>query len=92
MIDGQGRVRITDFGLAGFAGDFIGKEVYAGTPAYMSPEQLAGRGVSVKSDIYSLGVVLSELFTGKRFVRRHQPRAASPLRDFRADALVDSNG
>ncbi len=66
MIDGQGRVRITDFGLAGFAGEFIGKEVYAGTPAYMSPEQLAGRGVSVKSDIYSLGVVLSELFTGKR--------------------------
>ncbi len=66
MIDGQGRVRITDFGLAGFAGDFTGKEVYAGTPAYMSPEQLAGRGVSVKSDIYSLGVVLSELFTGKR--------------------------
>lgn len=34
MIDGQGRVRITDFGLAGFAGDFIGKEVYAGTPAW----------------------------------------------------------
>ncbi len=66
MIDGQGRVRITDFGLAGFAEDFTGKEVYAGTPAYMSPEQLAGRGVSVKSDIYSLGVVLSELFTGKR--------------------------
>lgn len=66
MIDGQGRVRITDFGLAGFAGDFAGKEVYAGTPAYMSPEQLAGRGVSVKSDIYSLGLVLSELFTGKR--------------------------
>jgi len=66
MIDGQGRVRITDFGLAGFAGDFTGKDVFAGTPAYMSPEQLAGRGVSVKSDIYSLGVVLSELFTGKR--------------------------
>ncbi len=66
MIDGQGRVRITDFGLAGFAGDFVGKEVYAGTPAYMAPEQLAGRGVSVKSDIYSLGLVLGELFTGKR--------------------------
>jgi serine/threonine-protein kinase len=66
MIDGQGRVRITDFGLAGFAGDFAGKELYAGTPAYMAPEQLAGKGVSVKSDIYSLGVVLCELFTGKR--------------------------
>lgn len=66
MIDGQGRVRITDFGLAGFAEDFTGKEVYAGTPAYMAPEQLAGRGVSVRSDIYSLGVVLCELFTGQR--------------------------
>ena len=66
MIDGEGRVRITDFGLAGFAEDFAGKEVLAGTPAYMAPEQLAGRSVSVKSDIYSLGLVLAELFTGKR--------------------------
>ncbi len=38
MSDGQGRVQITDFGLAGFAGDFTGQEVRAGTPAYMSPE------------------------------------------------------
>jgi len=66
MIDGEGRVRITDFGLAGFAEDFTGKEVLAGTPAYMAPEQLAGRSVSVKSDIFSLGLVLAELFTGKR--------------------------
>lgn len=66
MIDGEGRVRITDFGLAGFAEDFTGKEVLAGTPAYMAPEQLAGRAVSVKSDIFSLGLVLGELFTGKR--------------------------
>lgn len=81
MIDGQGRVRITDFGLAGFAGDFVGKEVYAGTPAYMAPEQLAGRSVSVKSDIYSLGVVLSELFTGKRLFegtsREHLQRSGT---------------
>ncbi len=66
MIDGEGRVRITDFGLAGFTEDFTGKELQAGTPAYMAPEQLAGRSVSVKSDIYSLGLVLGELFTGKR--------------------------
>lgn len=52
--------------LAGLAEDFVGKEVYAGTPAYMAPEQLAGRSVSVKSDLYSLGLVLGELFTGKR--------------------------
>lgn len=67
MIDGQGRVRITDFGLAGFVGEFSGGEIAAGTPAYMAPEQLAGREVSVKSDLYSLGLVLFELFTGKRF-------------------------
>jgi serine/threonine-protein kinase len=66
MIDGQGRVRVTDFGLAGFVEEFADKDVRAGTLSYMAPEQLAGRGVSVKSDVYSLGLVLSELFTGKR--------------------------
>lgn len=66
MIDGQGRVRITDFGLAGFVGEFVGRDVAVGTPAYMAPEQIAGREVSVKSDLYSLGLVLFELFTGKR--------------------------
>jgi len=66
MIDGEGRVRITDFGLAGFVADFAGRDLRAGTPAYMAPEQLAGREVSVKSDIYALGLVLAELFTGSR--------------------------
>ncbi len=68
MIDGRGEVRITDFGLAGFAAEFTeGQEdLHAGTPAYMAPEQLAGDSVSVKSDIYALGLVLYELFTGQR--------------------------
>ncbi len=66
MIDGRGKVRVTDFGLAGFVGDFAGRDVAAGTPAYMAPEQVAGREVSVKSDVYSLGLVLFELFAGKR--------------------------
>ncbi len=66
MVDGRGRVRITDFGLAGFTEEFTGGEVRAGTPAYMAPEQLAGREVSVKSDLYSLGLVLFELFTGQK--------------------------
>ncbi len=66
MIDGRGRARITDFGLAGFAGQIAGLEVYSGTPAYMSPEQLAGREVSVRSDLYALGLVLYELFTGRQ--------------------------
>ena len=66
MIDGRGQVKITDFGLAGLAGEFEGDEVRVGTPFYMSPEQLTGREVTVQSDIYSLGLVLYELFTGKR--------------------------
>ncbi len=66
MIDGRGKARITDFGLSGLAGDFRPDELRAGTPAYMAPEQLAGREVTVRSDIYSLGLVLYELFTGKQ--------------------------
>ena len=66
MIDGRGKVRITDFGLAGLAEQFRGPEVLAGTPAYMSPEQLAGKEVTTRSDIYALGLVIYEIFTGKR--------------------------
>jgi serine/threonine-protein kinase len=66
MIDGDGNARITDFGIAGFAEEFRADEVGAGTPAYMAPEQLEGESVSAQSDIYSLGLVLYEVFTGKR--------------------------
>ena len=62
MLDGTGKVRITDFGLAGVSGEAI----RAGTPAYMAPEQLAGNEVTARSDIYSLGLVLYEIFTGQR--------------------------
>ena len=66
MLDGQGKVRITDFGLAGIATAIQGSEIRAGTPAYMAPEQLAGTEVTFKSDLYSLGLVLYEILTGKR--------------------------
>ena len=66
MIDGRGQIRLTDFGLAGDALEFRGTEVRAGTPIYQAPEQRAGREVTVQSDLYALGLVLYELFTGKR--------------------------
>jgi serine/threonine-protein kinase len=66
MIDGRGRARLMDFGLAGLASTISEDEVRAGTPAYMAPEQLMGREVTAKSDLYALGLVLFELFTGER--------------------------
>jgi serine/threonine-protein kinase len=69
LLDEHGVARITDFGLAGLAEELRGANVREGTPAYMAPEQLAGREVSVRSDIYSLGLVLYELFTGRTAFR-----------------------
>jgi len=65
MIDGRGQAVIMDFGLAGLSSQLQG-DVRSGTPAYMSPEQLSGSEVTFKSDIYALGLLLYELFTGKR--------------------------
>jgi len=63
MLDGSGRARIMDFSLAS-VGEVA--DVRAGTPAYMAPEQLAGQEVTVRSDIFALGLVLYEIFTGRR--------------------------
>lgn len=64
MIDGRGQVRITDFGLAKLVDEGVEGEI-AGTPAYMAPEQLAQGQTSIQSDLYSLGLILYEVFTGE---------------------------
>jgi hypothetical protein len=66
MINRAGRPIIMDFGLAGVAAELCGPEALAGTPAYMAPEQLQGREATARSDLYSLGLVLYEIFTGRR--------------------------
>ena len=63
MIDSRGDARIMDFGLA--LSDDEDDGTIAGTPAYMAPEQLQGEPATVQSDLYSLGLVMYELFTGK---------------------------
>lgn len=65
LIDKSGNVQLTDFGLAAPRDAIPRLEIRAGTPAYMAPEQYAGIDVSVRSDIYALGLVLYELFTGE---------------------------
>ena len=71
MIDNQGNVRITDFGIAGLVEEIRTEDVTAGTPSYMSPEQIEGRELTIRSDLYSLGW----FFTSCSPARRHLKRA-----------------
>jgi serine/threonine-protein kinase len=66
LLDARGNVRLADFGLAAVADRLQQADCRAGTLAYQAPEQLAGRGVSERSDLFSLGLVLYELTTGVR--------------------------
>ena len=78
MLDRRGQVKVLDFGLAKrFAQDGLSETaapsssltqtgILMGTPHYMSPEQVLGRGVDHRSDIFSLGVVLYEMVAGQK--------------------------
>ncbi len=66
LVDGEGRVKVTDFGIArAGASQMTETGSIVGTAQYLSPEQARGGEVDPRSDLYSLGVVLYELVTGK---------------------------
>jgi serine/threonine-protein kinase len=69
MIDSQDRIKLIDFGIAGKAGarrlTFGKLAQIAGTPDYISPEQVKGKRGDGRSDIYALGVILYEMLTGE---------------------------
>ncbi|MGB2907174.1 MAG: serine/threonine-protein kinase, partial [Candidatus Aminicenantaceae bacterium] len=67
MIDAQGNARIMDFGIARSLSTkgITARGVMIGTPEYMSPEQVEGKDVDQRSDIYSLGIILYEMVTGR---------------------------
>jgi len=67
IIDREGNARIMDFGIARslHGKSLTGEGVVIGTPEYMSPEQVEGKEADQRSDIYSLGIVLYEMLTGR---------------------------
>src|SRR5690349_21997282 len=69
LIDSHGHVFLTDFGIAKLLESASPRltqtDAIMGTPAYISPEQAAARGVDQRSDIYSLGVILYEMVAGR---------------------------
>ena len=78
MIDAQGNVKIMDFGIARSmeAGTRLTGSM-VGTPAYMAPEQVAGKPMDYRTDIYSLGLMLYEMFTGSPAFRADNPVAVA---------------
>jgi serine/threonine-protein kinase len=94
MLDGTGQARITDFGLAVAEREREAPGELSGTLAYMAPERLAGSPASVQSDLYALGLVLYEIFAGRRpfeartlseWRRAHAEDVPSPPSRFAAD-------
>ena len=79
MIDHQGNVRIMDFGIALSltARELTETPMLIGTPEYMSPEQVEGKEVDGRTDIYALGVILFEMLTGRPPFEGDKPLAVA---------------
>jgi serine/threonine-protein kinase len=102
MVLPNGVVKLMDFGVSsGQKGPTSGEDgLVVGTPAYMSPEQCLGKELDFRSDLYSLGVVLWEMFVGKipfsgatvaSMIQQQLHTAAPPLQDFRTDIPPEVN-
>ena len=75
VIDRSGQAKVMDFGIARSIDTTTTTGVMTGTPAYMSPEQAEGKPVDARSDIYSLGLILYEMFTGRPGLKAEVPIA-----------------
>jgi serine/threonine-protein kinase len=77
LVNDDGLVKIVDFGLAAAISHtdsrLTASGVIMGTPAYMAPEQVRGSDVDTRTDIYSLGVIMYEMFTGRPPYRGQEP-------------------
>src|SRR4029453_1021719 len=76
----DGRLALSDFGLATDLPDSTMVSVFVGTPHYMAPEVREGDPATARSDVWSLGVVLHEIFWGRRPERRTSRSGASTSR------------
>ncbi|HYR27391.1 MAG TPA: protein kinase, partial [Thermoanaerobaculia bacterium] len=103
LIDAKGEVKLMDFGIARMAETPEGVTqagLIVGTPHYMSPEQVQGKQLDARSDVYSMGILLYEMLVGKRpfesssltgVLTAHITEAAKPPMDHRPDIGRDVN-